>query len=80
MHIQFEGLADYPFYAVAVCPNENDNWFCAGQSRAAALAAFEVGLKQFPKPAYRVVARFDPERLKKDLALFAMPSPSGCAH
>lgn len=72
-YIAFEGMADYPFYVVAVCPNANDNWFTAGQSRASALRAYNSGLKKFPKPHYRVVAKFDAERLRKDLELYDMP-------
>jgi hypothetical protein len=78
--IQFDGLSDYHFYVVAVCPRESDSWFTAGQTRLAAVRAYNVGLKQFPKPVYRIVVKFNAERLKQDITLYEMVAPSGNVH
>lgn len=80
-HVSFDAAVEYPFFVVAVCADENDNWFTAGTHPEKARQAFVTGLQRgFAKPMYRIVARFDAERVRRDLALYAMPAASECVN
>jgi hypothetical protein len=73
-HIDLESFERaFPYFAVAICPDETKNWYAAGQTREQAVGAARAGIGKFPKPNYLIVARFCYAKVQKDIALLYMP-------